>query len=195
MLVISCPCALGLATPVAIMVGNRVGAKHGILFKNAVSWSAGRTQIVVLDKTGTITAGQPQVTDVLPAPGFTEEALLRLAFALEQKSEHPLARAILQEAQARGLPSQEVSDFQALPGNGLTAVWQGETLRGGNADFIRLHTAWLPEMEAQAATTDRGKRPSFSAREIGWRASLLWRMSSRTAPRPSENSKPWAFKW
>lgn len=162
-LVISCPCALGLATPVAIMVGNGVGAKHGILFKNAVSLeSAGRTQIVVLDKTGTITAGQPQVTDVLPAPGFTEEALLRLAFALEQKSEHPLARAILQEAQARGLPSQEVSDFQALPGNGLTAVWQGETLRGGNADFIRLHTAWLPEMEAQAARlAEAGKTPLF----------------------------------
>ena len=162
-LVISCPCALGLATPVAIMVGNGVGAKHGILFKSAVSLeNAGRTQIVVLDKTGTITAGQPQVTDVLPAPGFTEEALLRLAFALEQKSEHPLARAILQEAQARGLPSQEVSDFQALPGNGLTAVWQGETLRGGNADFIRLHTAWLPEMEAQAARlAEAGKTPLF----------------------------------
>ena len=193
------PLCPGSATPVAIMVGNGVGAKHGILFKNAVSpgerWpdpdcSSGQD--------GHHYGGQPQVTDVLPAPGFTEEALLRLAFALEQKSEHPLARAILQEAQARGLPSQEVSDFQALPGNGLTAVWQGETLRGGNADFIRLHNRLAARDGSPGCTAGRGREnaPLFSAREIGWRASLLWPMSSRrTAPRPSENSKPWAFKW
>lgn len=130
-LVISCPCALGLATPVAIMVGNGMGAKHGILFKNAVSLeNAGKTQIVVLDKTGTITSGEPKVTDLIPAPGVQEEELLRLAFALEQKSEHPLARAILHRAEERNLSPEPVSDFQVLPGNGLTATWQGTAPSG-----------------------------------------------------------------
>ncbi len=166
-LVISCPCALGLATPVAIMVGNGMGAKHGILFKNAVSLeNAGRTQIVVLDKTGTITQGQPKVTDLLPAPGVTEEELLRLAYALEQKSEHPLARAILERAQEAGLPPEPVTDFQALPGNGLTATWQGAALRGGNASFIRLQAALPPEMEAQAEElAEAGKTPLFFSRD------------------------------
>ena len=166
-LVISCPCALGLATPVAIMVGNGMGAKHGILFKNAVSLeNAGRTQIVVLDKTGTITQGQPKVTDLLPAPGVTEGELLRLAYALEQKSEHPLARAILERAQEAGLPPEPVTDFQALPGNGLTATWQGTALRGGNASFIRLQAALPPEMEAQAEElAEAGKTPLFFSRD------------------------------
>ena len=166
-LVISCPCALGLATPVAIMVGNGMGAKHGILFKNAVSLeNAGRTQIVVLDKTGTITQGQPKVTDLLPAPGVTEEELLRLAYALEQKSEHPLARAILERAQEAGLPPEPVTGFQALPGNGLTATWQGTALRGGNASFIRLQAALPPEMEAQAEElAEAGKTPLFFSRD------------------------------
>ncbi len=166
-LVISCPCALGLATPVAIMVGNGIGAKHGILFKNAVSLeNAGRTQIVVLDKTGTITQGQPKVTDLLPAPGVTEGELLRLAYALEQKSEHPLARAILERAQETGLPPEPVTDFQALPGNGLTATWQGAALRGGNASFIRLQAALPPEMEAQAEElAEAGKTPLFFSRD------------------------------
>ena len=166
-LVISCPCALGLATPVAIMVGNGMGAKHGILFKNAVSLeNAGRTQIVVLDKTGTITQGQPKVTDLLPASGVTEEELLRLAYALEQKSEHPLARAILERAQEAGLPPEPVTDFQALPGNGLTATWQGAALRGGNASFIRLQAALPPEMEAQAEElAEAGKTPLFFSRD------------------------------
>ena len=166
-LVISCPCALGLATPVAIMVGNGMGAKHGILFKNAVSLeNAGRTQIVVLDKTGTITQGQPKVTDLLPAPGVTEGELLRLAYALEQKSEHPLARAILERAQEAGLPPEAVTDFQALPGNGLTATWQGAALRGGNASFIRLQAALPPEMEAQAEElAEAGKTPLFFSRD------------------------------
>ncbi|HIY31683.1 MAG TPA: heavy metal translocating P-type ATPase, partial [Candidatus Evtepia faecavium] len=166
-LVISCPCALGLATPVAIMVGNGMGAKHGILFKNAVSLeNAGRTQIVVLDKTGTITQGQPKVTDLLPAPGVTEGELLRLAYALEQKSEHPLARAILERAQEAGLPPEPVTGFQALPGNGLTATWQGAALRGGNASFIRLQAALPPEMEAQAEElAEAGKTPLFFSRD------------------------------
>ena len=166
-LVISCPCALGLATPVAIMVGNGMGAKHGILFKNAVSLeNAGRTQIVVLDKTGTITQGQPKVTDLLPAPGVTEEELLRLAYALEQKSEHPLARAVLERAQEAGLPPEPVTGFQALPGNGLTATWQGAALRGGNASFIRLQAALPPEMEAQAEElAEAGKTPLFFSRD------------------------------
>ena len=121
-LVISCPCALGLATPVAIMVGNGMGAKHGTMFKTAVSLEeTGKTQIVALDKTGTITSGEPQVTDLVPADGVSEEELLKGAFALEQKSEHPLARAILALAEEKGLAREEVSDFSALPGNGLVA--------------------------------------------------------------------------
>ena len=136
-LVISCPCALGLATPVAIMVGSGKGAKNGILFKTAVSLEeAGKTQIVALDKTGTITVGQPRVTDILPADGFAEETLLALAYALEAHSEHPLARAIIHEAESRGMQAQEVADFKALPGNGLCAALEGENLFGGNQKFI-----------------------------------------------------------
>ena len=132
-LVISCPCALGLATPVAIMVGNGVGAKHGILFKTAVSLEeAGKVQIVALDKTGTITCGEPKVTDILPAENVTEQELLTLALALEQKSEHPLAKAILQYGEEQQLTASAVSDFQALPGNGLTGVLNGSKLCGGN---------------------------------------------------------------
>ena len=120
-LVISCPCALGLATPVAIMVGSGLGAKNGILFKTAPSLEeTGRIQIVALDKTGTITSGEPKVTDILPAEGVAEDELLALAYALERRSEHPLARAILQHAEQRHIPAQEVTDFQAMPGNGLT---------------------------------------------------------------------------
>ena len=136
-LVISCPCALGLATPVAIMVGNGMGAKHGIMFKTAVSLEeTGKMQIVALDKTGTITSGEPKVTDIIPAEGVSEEELLWMAFALEKKSEHPLAKAILLEAEQRNVRAEEVSDFQALPGNGLTASLHGSRLFGGNMKFI-----------------------------------------------------------
>lgn len=166
-LVISCPCALGLATPVAIMVGSGMGAKHGILFKNAVSLeNAGRTQIVVLDKTGTITAGEPTVTDLLPAPGVTEETLLSLACALEQKSEHPLARAIRRRGEEAGLTPEEVSDFQALPGNGLTARWRGTELAGGKAEFLQSRTTIPPALQTQARTlADQGKTPLYFAQD------------------------------
>ncbi len=162
-LVISCPCALGLATPVAIMVGNGMGAKNGILFKTAVSLEeAGKMQIVALDKTGTITSGEPKVTDILPVKGVTEEELLRLAYALEKKSEHPLARAILQRAEEQKLSAEEVSEFTALPGNGLTAQWQGSTLAGGNYKFISSRTTVSPEMKAQSeALAEEGKTPLF----------------------------------
>ena len=138
-LVISCPCALGLATPVAIMVGNGMGAKHGILFKTAVSLEeTGKTEIVALDKTGTITSGKPEVTDLLPADGVTEKELLQIAYALEQKSEHPLAHAIVQRAQEEGtVETVSVKEFQAVPGNGLTGIWEGVPLAGGNLNFIR----------------------------------------------------------
>ena len=166
-LVISCPCALGLATPVAIMVGNGMGAKNGILFKNAVSLEdAGRTQIVVLDKTGTITSGTPTVTDLLPVSGVSERDLLRLAFALEQKSEHPLAQAILQRAGEWELPPEEVSSFRALPGNGLTAVWQGSTLTGGNYPFICRQAEVPPQMKVRSEQlSEEGKTPLFFARD------------------------------
>lgn len=122
-LVISCPCALGLATPVAIMVGNGMGAKNGILFKNAVALeNAGKTQIVALDKTGTITTGEPRVTDILPAEGYTKRDLMQLAADLESSSEHPLAKAVMEHAKATGISQTAVHDFQALPGNGLSAV-------------------------------------------------------------------------
>ena len=136
-LVISCPCALGLATPVAIMVGNGVGAKHGIMFKTAVSLEeTGKTEIVVLDKTGTITVGEPKVTDFILSEGITEKELLVLANSLEQKSEHPLAKAILAKAKEEKLSAEEVTDFVALPGNGLTAKRAGKELAGGNYEFI-----------------------------------------------------------
>ncbi len=126
-LVISCPCALGLATPVAIMVGNGMGAKNGILFKTAVSLEeTGKVQVIALDKTGTITSGEPEVTDIIPAQGISREELLKAACALEQKSEHPLAKAVLKRAKELGLSGPEVTDFLALPGNGLSAVLDGD---------------------------------------------------------------------
>ena len=166
-LVISCPCALGLATPGAIMVGNGMGAKNGILFNTAASLEeTGRIQIVALDKTGTITSGEPKVTDILPAAGSGEEELLRLAYALEQKSEHPLARAILEKAEAFGLKAEEVTDFQALPGNGLTARWNGAVLLGGSGTFIRTQTEIPAEVSAQAdALAQQGKTPLFFSRD------------------------------
>ncbi len=166
-LVISCPCALGLATPVAIMVGSGMGAKNGILFKTAVSLEeAGKTEIVALDKTGTITSGTPKVTDILPLGGADEDALLTLAAALEQKSEHPLARAILTEAETRNIPPEEVSDFRALPGNGLEAVWRGKKLYGGNLAFIREKAAVPDGARRQAeALAEQGKTPLFFAED------------------------------
>ena len=165
-LVISCPCALGLATPVAIMVGSGMGAKNGILFKTAASLEeTGRIQIVALDKTGTITSGDPTVTDLCPAPGVTETELLRLACALERRSEHPLAKAVLRRAEADGLAAAEVADFQALPGNGLRATLDGQPLCGGNADFIRTVADIPAPMQAQAqALAEAGKTPLFFAR-------------------------------
>ena len=165
-LVISCPCALGLATPVAIMVGNGMGAKNGILFKTAVSLEeAGKVRIVALDKTGTITSGEPKVTDILPAAGIGEKELLRLACALEKKSEHPLARAILQKAEEQHLETDEVTDFQALPGNGLTAQLNGVALSGGNLKFISTRARVSEEMQAKAeALAEQGKTPLFFSR-------------------------------
>ena len=167
-LVISCPCALGLATPVAIMVGNGVGAKNGILFKTAVSLEqTGKTEIVALDKTGTITSGEPRVTDILPADGVTEQVLMSLAAALEQKREHPLARAVLQKAQEDNLPPAEVADFQALPGNGLTAVLNGSTLYGGNAKLMQTLGVAVPQKMASSAEAlaAQGKTPLFFAKD------------------------------
>ena len=167
-LVISCPCALGLATPVAIMVGNGVGAKNGILFKTAVSLEqTGKTEIVALDKTGTITSGEPRVTDILPADGVTEQVLMSLAAALEQKSEHPLARAVLQKAQEDNLTPAEVADFQALPGNGLTAVLNGSTLYGGNAKLMQTLGVAVPQKMASSAEAlaAQGKTPLFFAKD------------------------------
>ena len=167
-LVISCPCALGLATPVAIMVGNGMGAKNGIMFKTAVSLEeTGKTEIVALDKTGTITSGEPKVTDMIPAPGVTEEALLRDAFILEQKSEHPLARAILARAEELGiLDAGEVSDFQAVPGNGLSGTLDGVRLYGGNLKFIREKTEVPEAVRTQAETlAEEGKTPLFFSRD------------------------------
>ena len=163
-LVISCPCALGLATPVAIMVGNGVGARHGILFKTAASLeSAGRVEIVALDKTGTITQGEPEVTDLLPAPGVTEDELLRLANALEQRSEHPLARAVVRRAV--GMDAPEVTDFRAVPGNGLTAELNGQKLAGGNLAFVQSLAAIPQETQDRAARlAEQGKTPLFFCR-------------------------------
>ena len=164
-LVISCPCALGLATPVAIMVGNGIGAKNGILFKNAVSLeNAGQTQIVALDKTGTITAGEPKVTDVLPASDVKEKDLLYLAVSLEQKSEHPLARAVLQCGEEKQITPGEVTDFQVLAGNGLVASCKGKILYGGNYEFIsRKLTVPKQMQEAAENLAQAGKTPLFFA--------------------------------
>ena len=162
-LVISCPCALGLATPVAIMVGNGLGAKNGILFKTAASLeAAGRTQIVALDKTGTITEGSPRVTDLLPAEGVSETELLTLAAALESRSEHPLAKAVLADAEAKAITPPEVTDFAALPGNGLAAKLDGMDIYAGNAAFIQTKLT-LPAALAQQAEklASEGKTPLF----------------------------------
>ena len=160
-LVISCPCALGLATPVAIMVGSGLGAKNGILFKTAASLEeTGRIEIVALDKTGTITSGEPAVTDIIPAEGVSEAEFVTLAASLEQKSEHPLAGAVMQYAESRKIAPQEVTDFRALPGNGLTAVYGGRTLYGGSCAFIGGKLAVPGDMQAKAAALpEAGKTP------------------------------------
>ena len=165
-LVISCPCALGLATPVAIMVGSGVGAKNGILFKTAASLEeTGRIQVVALDKTGTITAGTPKVTDIFPAGNLSEQELLAITASLESRSEHPLAKAILDKAAELNIQTQEVSDFAALPGNGLTAKLDGAELFGGNLDFIKTKTA-LPDNVLRRAEelSAQGKTPLFFAK-------------------------------
>ena len=166
-LVISCPCALGLATPVAIMVGNGMGAKHGIMFKTAVSLEeTGKMEIVALDKTGTITSGEPEVTDIIPAAGVTEDTLLKYAYALENKSEHPLARAILEKAKEENVGIEEVTEFQALPGNGLTAVLDGHTLYGGNHTFISSKVSVGADIQRQAERlAEEGKTPLFFGNE------------------------------
>ena len=167
MLVISCPCALGLATPVAIMVGNGMGARNGIMFKTAVSLEeTGKMQIVALDKTGTITSGEPKVTDIIPAAGVTEDTLLKYAYALENKSEHPLARAILEKAKEENAGIEEVTGFQALPGNGLTAILDGHTLYGGNHTFISSKVSVDGDIQKKAEKlAEAGKTPLFFGNE------------------------------
>ena len=166
-LVISCPCALGLATPVAIMVGNGMGARNGIMFKTAVSLEeTGKMQIVALDKTGTITSGEPKVTDIIPAAGVTEDTLLKYAYALENKSEHPLARAILEKAKEENAGIEEVTGFQALPGNGLTAILDGHTLYGGNHTFISSKVSVDGDIQKKAEKlAEAGKTPLFFGNE------------------------------
>lgn len=165
-LVISCPCALGLATPVAIMVGNGMGAKNGILFKTAVSLEeTGKMQIVALDKTGTITSGQPKVTDLIPVDGISETELLFLANVLERKSEHPLAKAVLAYAKEVQIEEVEVTDFQALPGNGLLAVLDGVEIAGGNAKFISQKVRISKEIQSRSEQlAEEGKTPLFFAK-------------------------------
>ena len=165
-LVVSCPCALGLATPVAIMVGSGMGAKNGILFKTAVSLEkTGKVQIVALDKTGTITSGEPRVTDILSAPGITEKNLLEAASALEKKSEHPLAKAIMARAEEIGVQAKEVTDFMAKPGNGLTAALNGEVLAGGNLKFISTQADVPADFKEKAeALAQSGKTPLYFSR-------------------------------
>lgn len=166
-LVISCPCALGLATPVAIMVGNGMGAKNGILFKTAVSLEeTGRVQIVALDKTGTITSGEPKVTDIYPADGENEESLLREAAILEQKSEHPLAKAILEKVKEKKWMLEEAEEFEALPGNGLKASYNKKELLGGSMKFMQEQIGISEEMQKQAQHfAEEGKTPLFFAKE------------------------------
>ena len=166
-LVISCPCALGLATPVAIMVGNGIGAKNGILFKTAVSLEeTGRVQIVALDKTGTITSGEPKVTDIYPADGENEESLLREAAILEQKSEHPLAKAILEKVKEKKWMLEEAEGFEALPGNGLKAFYNKKELLGGSMKFMQEQIGISEEMQKQAQHfAEEGKTPLFFAKE------------------------------
>ena len=166
-LVISCPCALGLATPVAIMVGNGMGAKNGILFKTAVSLEeAGRVQIVALDKTGTITSGEPRVTDLVCEPGYDEKTLLELAGALEKKSEHPLAKAVLLEIVQRKIATKEVEDFQALAGNGLTGTLEGHRLLGGSMKYISSQVTVGKQVKNQAQIlAKQGKTPLLFAKD------------------------------
>ena len=166
-LVISCPCALGLATPVAIMVGNGMGARNGIMFKTAVSLEeTGKMQIVALDKTGTITSGEPKVTDIIPAAGVTEDTLLKCAYALENKSEHPLARAILENAKEENAGIEEVTGFQALPGNGLTAILDEHRLYGGNHTFISSKVSVDGDIQKKAEKlAEAGKTPLFFGNE------------------------------
>lgn len=164
-LVISCPCALGLATPVAIMVGNGVGAKNGVLFKTGSALEeTGKAQIVVLDKTGTVTEGMPEVAEILPEEGSSEEELLRLAVSLESKSEHPLSKAIVREAEKRGMKPAEVTDFRALPGNGLTGKLEGETLRGGSLSYIGEEAAGEKWKEKAVEFSERGLTPLLFAK-------------------------------
>ncbi|MBQ8596580.1 MAG: heavy metal translocating P-type ATPase [Lachnospiraceae bacterium] len=165
-LVISCPCALGLATPVAIMIGNGVGAKNGIMFKTAVSLEeTGKVNIVALDKTGTITKGEPQVTDIIPVEEVSEEELLRLACSLEKKSEHPLAGAVLKYGEEKAVLTQEVTDFAALPGNGLTAQLENVCLAGGNLKFISSQTVIPAKIkERSEQLSEEGKTPLFFSR-------------------------------
>lgn len=166
-LVVSCPCALGLATPVAIMVGNGVGARNGILFKTAQALQeAGNVQIMALDKTGTITSGRPEVTDIIPSDGVSEEELLSMAFSLEQKSEHPLAKAILFCGRERGILPKAAAAFQALPGNGLQAVLEGKKVTGGNEELIQRESTIPESMKEEArALAAAGKTPLFFAEE------------------------------
>ena len=160
-LVISCPCALGLATPVAIMVGNGMGAKNGILFKTAVSLEeTGKMDIVALDKTGTITSGEPRVTDVIPSGGVTEKELVSLALSLEKKSEHPLAKAVLLYAKEQQIDAPEAADFQALPGNGLSGTLDGASLAGGSFSYISGHTTVSAQEQASfERLASEGKTP------------------------------------
>ena len=160
-LVISCPCALGLATPVAIMVGNGMGAKNGILFKTAVSLEeTGKMDIVALDKTGTITSGEPRVTDVIPSGGVTEKELVSLALSLEKKSEHPLAKAVLLYAKEQQVDAPEAADFQALPGNGLSGTLDGASLAGGSFSYISGHTTVSAQEQASfERLASEGKTP------------------------------------
>ena len=162
-LVISCPCALGLATPVAIMVGNGMGAKNGIMFKTAVSLEeTGKTQIVALDKTGTITRGEPKVTDILPCGEITENELLAGAITLESKSEHPLAKAVLAWGEEQGISAKEMTDFQTVTGNGLTGVMEGRKIAGGNLEFIRKYCKVPEDMVKKAqAFAEEGKTPLY----------------------------------
>ena len=164
-LVISCPCALGLATPVAIMVSSGVGAKNGILFKTAASLEeTGRVRVAVLDKTGTVTSGEPRVTDMIPAPGFSEHDLLTYAYSLEKQSEHPLAKAILSKGEECGVTANEIVQFRALPGNGLEAMCCGKALCGGNEEFIGSRFCVPEEIHAQAESlAAQGKTPLFFA--------------------------------
>ena len=169
-LVISCPCSLGLATPVAVMVGNGVGAKNGILFKTAVSLeNAGKSEIVALDKTGTITKGEPVVTDLIPGEGMDERRLLALAGALEKHSEHPLARAVRAEAEARGIECDEVEQMEVLPGNGIRGMLRGKCLVGGSLRFIQSHMQIPVDAEEKVrAMAEQGKTPLLFGMDDQW---------------------------